>query len=152
MAVIAYVTKMQFALVAIAVGYLVGKAVRMGAGGLGGRRCQVLAVILTWLGITMSYVPEISRSLQGKASQQATAAEAGEQSDTGKSLTLVGWTIVILLALVSPFFILAEGFSGIINALIIVFGLTQAWRLTGVNRRQLVGPIASNPGPPAVPA
>src|SRR5262249_37690109 len=41
-------TNMQFALAAILVGYLVGRAVRIGSRGLGGRRCQILAVALTY--------------------------------------------------------------------------------------------------------
>src|SRR5262245_30087663 len=45
MGVISAVTGFQLALVAIAVGWMVGKAMRKGTGGLGGRRCQILAVL-----------------------------------------------------------------------------------------------------------
>jgi hypothetical protein len=41
----------------LGVGYLVGKAMMMGSGGVGGRRYQVTAVLLTYAAVTLSAVP-----------------------------------------------------------------------------------------------
>lgn len=56
-ATIILVSGLEIGLIAILVGFLIGKAIRIGTGGLGGRRCQIAAVALTYLAITMSYVP-----------------------------------------------------------------------------------------------
>src|SRR4051812_39526771 len=51
--------KAQIGFVAIGVGYLVGKAVRKASGGLGGRRYQVLAVVLTYAAIALASLPDL---------------------------------------------------------------------------------------------
>jgi hypothetical protein len=60
----------EFGLIAIVVGFMVGKAVFLGSGSRGGRVFQVLAVLLTYCSIVSSYVPEIIESLQDQAAQQ----------------------------------------------------------------------------------
>jgi len=45
--------------VSLAVGYIVGKAVVFGSGGVGGRRYQVTAVLLTYVAVSMAAVPKI---------------------------------------------------------------------------------------------
>ena len=56
-AAVAIITGWEFGLVAIVVGYMVGKAIRHGSRGLGGRPQQLLAVVLTYFAITTSYIP-----------------------------------------------------------------------------------------------
>ena len=56
-AAVAIITGWEFGLVAIVVGYMVGKAIRHGSHGLGGRPQQILAVVLTYFAITTSYIP-----------------------------------------------------------------------------------------------
>jgi hypothetical protein len=56
-AAVAIVTGWEFGLVAIVVGYMVGKAIRHGSHGRGGRPQQILAVVLTYFAITTSYIP-----------------------------------------------------------------------------------------------
>src|SRR5579863_561356 len=70
-AVITMTTGIQLALIAILVGYLVGRAVRIGSGGLGGLRCQIIAVVLTYLAITTSYVPLIIQAIRQQAKTEA---------------------------------------------------------------------------------
>ena len=48
------ITGYEIGIVAIGIGYLVGKAVRKGAGGFGGTRYQVLAVFLTYAAIALA--------------------------------------------------------------------------------------------------
>src|ERR1700722_5420754 len=42
---------------AIGVGYLVGKAMKMGSRGLGGKRYQITAAILTYAAVAVAFVP-----------------------------------------------------------------------------------------------
>ena len=65
-AVIAW-TQTEFALVAIVIGLLVGGAVKMGSKGRGGLSYQLLAVGLTYLSITGSYVPVLFDAMREQA-------------------------------------------------------------------------------------
>ncbi len=78
-AAVLMLTGLEIGLVAILVGYLVGTAVRKGSQGLGGRRCQIAAVGLTYLAITFSYIPVGIQEMR-KASQ----ATKGKQEQTVK--------------------------------------------------------------------
>jgi hypothetical protein len=49
----------QLGLIAIAVGFLVGRAVRWGTGGRGGGLYQVLAVVLTYVAIAFGGLPRV---------------------------------------------------------------------------------------------
>ena len=162
MAVVTEVTGYQFALVSIAVGYLVAKALLKGTGGLGGRRCQVLAVVLTYFAVTTSFVPLVVRGLS-EAPKTPQTAEAqpesrpstqesakGEQAASPAALA-IGLALIVAISLASPFLILGEGFSGIINALIIFFALSQAWRMTKADERALTGPFSSGPAGDVAP-
>ena len=51
------ITNFEIGIVAILIGYMVGYAVRKGAGGRGGRRFQVLAVALTYIAVGLAYTP-----------------------------------------------------------------------------------------------
>src|SRR5207237_4415003 len=56
---------LEIGIVAILIGYMVGYAVRRGAGGRGGRRFQALAVALTYLSIAFAYAPAAVQSAGG---------------------------------------------------------------------------------------
>jgi hypothetical protein len=86
---VARITGMEIGLIAIAVGYMVGRSVRRGSRGPGGRRYQVLAMALTYLSITGSYVPTVMKSMseiaakdQAKAAASASVAAAPSTSTT----------------------------------------------------------------------
>jgi hypothetical protein len=148
----------EFGLLAIGVGLVVGLAVRKGSQGRGGRRYQALAMILTYVSITASYVPIVVKELgkhetasskteaheAGDASAPHTAALApGEPSQTSSS-TRVGVAHAqasttpgagaILFALV---FVLGvamvspflSGFDNIMGLLIIGIALYEAWKI-----------------------
>jgi hypothetical protein len=123
-AAITALSHLEIALVAILVGYLVGRAVRIGSYGLGGRRSQVLAVALTYFSITGSYLLLALR-------------EPGAEimRNPGGVVMMTG------VALAEPLLGLARGFSGILGLAIIVFGLMQAWRQTARDPRVLTGPF-----------
>ncbi len=148
-AILTATLNIQFALAAILVGYLVGRAVRIGSGGLGGRRCQIIAVLATYFAITISYTPIIYQEMkqQGKISSSKSPAQSQTGAPAGtapKRVTIKGWAaaygFLALLALLSPFLEMAAGLNGIIGIVIIVVGLLQAWRQTARDRRPLMGP------------
>jgi hypothetical protein len=57
----------EIGLVAIVVGFMVGKAVRKASGGRGGRGYQILAVVLTYSCIAANYMPDIFEGAMKKA-------------------------------------------------------------------------------------
>jgi len=67
----------EIGLIAIAVGWLVGKAVFAGSGGVGGTKYQLMAVALTYCSICASYAPLIVQELMSDpkvaASEEATS-------------------------------------------------------------------------------
>ncbi len=133
-------TGFTIGLVAILCGWLVGKSIRKGADGLGGRRCQVLAVGLTWFSITMGYLPgmikdvrdSMKRETNNKASSGAPKnGEASGKTPLKSHAPAISLVILLGVVLVSPFLILFNGIGGIINAIILFFGLQKAWAMTG---------------------
>src|SRR5205807_674052 len=58
--------KAEFTLLSILVGIMVGKAMMHGSGGRGGRKLQIVAVLLTYGSITTGYVPSILKGLREK--------------------------------------------------------------------------------------
>ncbi|MEP7354122.1 MAG: hypothetical protein ABI824_12905 [Acidobacteriota bacterium] len=150
-AILLLTTGWQIGLVAILVGYLVGRAVRMGAGGRGGRRCQIAAVTLTYLAMTLSYAPVIVKQLRdGKAKEQTTTSSEQQAKQPtileGRQLGIgqyaLGLGLLGGISLVSPFLDLLSGFSGILGLAIIFFGLQRAWVLTAGDSRTLSGPFS----------
>lgn len=120
-AAILAITGLEIGLIAIAVGYLVGRAVRTGSNGLGGLRVQLISVALTYLAITFAYIPVIL----GQA----------------ESWSILAIPIVAAMSLALPFLELFESpGSGILGLAIIAFGLLQAWRMAARDERLLMGP------------
>lgn len=72
-------TEYEVGLISILVGFLVGAGVRRGSGDRGGRRYQVLAVAITYLSITATYVPLVIAEFVKQGAQtehDSTAAAA----------------------------------------------------------------------------
>lgn len=51
------VTGISLGYISLAVGWLVGKAMKLGSGGIGGRRYQVAAAMLTYMAVSVAAVP-----------------------------------------------------------------------------------------------
>jgi hypothetical protein len=94
--------------VGIAVGYLVGKAMRAGSGGRGGRRYQIAAAILTYASISMAAVP-IALHYHRVVSDKVLA--------------------LLSIGLASPFLELTEGVGGVIGLFILFISIRAAWQL-----------------------
>jgi hypothetical protein len=165
-ALITFVTGLQLAIASIAVGFLVGRAVRIGSGS-GGRRLQILAVALTYLSITTSYVPLLIKDLRDnpKLKTHATAGKDAGSTTTPQTQSvevitketsapsfgqaLLALAFLIGIGLISPFLSLAGGVGGIIGLAIIYFGLMQAWKQTAGSPHVLAGPYTLQQNPSA---
>jgi hypothetical protein len=140
---VAITTGLEIGLIALLIGYMVGKAIRYASNGLGGRPQQILAVVLTYFAITTSYIPVfIYRASQEKAAH-TTAAPHVESAPR----VLHGQEIVLILGLATaaPFIALFQGsnfVSAAISLFIIFIGLRQAWALTRRPEIIITGPFS----------
>lgn len=79
------ITDFEWALVSIAVGILVATAIRKANGNRGGRRFQILAVVLTYLAIGGAYVPfELEGASEGRA-RHAASTPSDRAGSTGSA-------------------------------------------------------------------
>ncbi len=112
-------TGYELGIIAVAVGFAVGGAVRAGAEQRGGWAYQTIAVVLTYLAIAASYVPLVIESFRAQAT-------------TESGTVLLVLSIPVALAL--PVLQATEG-TGIIGLLIVGFALYEAWK---INKRRTV--------------
>jgi hypothetical protein len=110
--------------VAVAVGWLVGKAMMKGSNGVGGRRYQIAAVALTYGAISLASIPIMIADI----------APAQEVDWVGKLPQLIIWGIF------SPFIEVTSGLFGIIGLIILFAGIRFAWRVTAAKRFVVAGP------------
>jgi hypothetical protein len=159
-AAVGIITGWMIGYVSLAVGYIVGKAISMGSGGVGGRRYQIAAVALTYAAVSIAAVP-IGISQAAKARQAASAplsqnlqvpseqpaangAPAAEQRQPvarrpgSMGVELVG---VALLGLASPFLALADPLHGAIGLVILFVGIRIAWKIAAGISIQILGPF-----------
>jgi hypothetical protein len=114
-------THFYFGYVALAVGWLVGRAMMMGSRGVGGTRYQIAAAAFTYAAISLASVPIlIARALQSGAAHIDWSNVAGN---------LIVWGIA------SPFLQLRRGVSGVIGLVILFVGLRIAYRMTAAKRQ-----------------
>ncbi len=152
-------TGLEIGIIAIAVGWLVGRAVQRGGGGRGGWKYQTLAVGLTYFAIASTYVPVLIKEIAhtGAKSESragvnppvapaaptdslaATEASPVDSAAAGapaskKPTTFLGFlgAVLILFGVVISLPIIANVMdppSGLLGLLIIFIGLLQAWRM-----------------------
>jgi hypothetical protein len=116
---------LEIGIIAIAIGYMVGWAVRKGADGRGGRRFQVLSVVLTYWAVGLAYAPLFLR-------------------DSSMPLPVQFFYVFAL-----PITVITAGGSGIITAIIVAVGLRQAWQMTAAPTLTIAGPYRVGSGPAA---
>jgi hypothetical protein len=147
-ATVAIVFNLQIGLIAILIGWMVGKSVRYASHGLGGRPQQILAVLLTYFSITTSYIPvflyEASRT-----NHEAKATTGAQNPAQAQPTMSAGRAIVLILGLAAaaPFIGLFAGsntLSALISLFIIFIGLRQAWSLTARSEILVMGPYQPN--------
>ncbi|HEY3786402.1 MAG TPA: hypothetical protein VGL55_14075 [Steroidobacteraceae bacterium] len=148
--VFALITGLVAGIVSLAVGYLVGKAVVKGSRGIGGRRYQVAAVLLTYMAVSLSAVPiAVSPYMKQRSAQQhAQVTDAATvEAPKPKMRPARALGMLTVLGLTSPFLALSNPPQAIIGLIILFVGLRIAWRITAGKPVKMVGPI----GEPATP-
>ena len=159
------IAHLEIGLVAIVLGFFVGKAVRKGSGNRGGRGYQVLAVLLTYCCIAANYMPDVleggsrlATSIKQPMPRRRQAATTAprtrrRKNQSGGPRFVPALALVVVAALVFVFSLTVPflpGAENIIGLLIIGFALWEAWKL---NARRLLpiscpyqlGPATSSP-------
>lgn len=171
------ITGIQIGYISLAVGWLIGKAMRTGARGIGGLRYQIAAALFTYAAVSMAAVPiylsQMNKLKATKPPQVQTApvnpgASAGD-SDSDNSAPSPGTTppvshpkprmspfaaigLLALLGLASPFLELQDPFHGVIGLIILFVGIRFAWQQTGAPKIDIVGPFQASRAPTPAPA
>ena len=170
------IANLEIGIVAILIGYMVGWAVRKGAGGRGGRRFQILAVALTYWAVGLAYAPLAFKQLVGGDTKKSSASALTTDSAAGptigerlgdsvksadstaktvsanndvsgnEALKAVGALVVLVFAL-PVLSVFGSLPFGLISALIIFIGMRQAWQMTAPPRLAISGPYRVGTGP-----
>jgi uncharacterized protein (DUF983 family) len=124
----------------VAVGYIIGKAMHMGSRGVGGRRYQVVAVLLTYFAVSMSAVPIAIE--QSRLHHQSQAPETTTQPEAPVSLAK---TVAVLawIGIASPILDLQDPVHGLIGLVILFVGLRFAWQFTAGRTLNVSGPYTA---------
>jgi hypothetical protein len=160
-------TGIEIGYAALAVGWLIGTAIKKGSSGVGGRRYQIAAVALTYAAVSLSAVPiAISYFLKQKAPTHSSSSTSSPGNNLGtsapddsttsappqqKSLSSIAGTL-LYAGLASPFLELQGGFSGLIGLVIIFVGMRIAWRMTAAPPLEILGPFQTTAAPLPAPA
>jgi hypothetical protein len=168
------ITGLVIGYVSLAVGWLVGKAIKTGSKGIGGRRYQIVAVAFTYAAVSLSAIPmgisayikqnknkvQTSQASQmktvpnsgavvvdgGDASDNESGATKSETGGTAQKKMSVGAAIGALLfaGLASPFLELADEPHGIIGLVILIVGMNIAWKMTAAPKLDIMGPFKAS--------
>lgn len=153
-------TNLYIGYIALGVGWLVGKAMMRGSNGMGGRRYQIAAVLLTYFAISVAEVPIwIAYSLKhptphtaqtqqnGSSASDAsnpadnTADQAASPAPAKARPTFVKMLVQSLfIGLASPFLELRDPVHGIIGLVILFLGLRIAYSMTAAKPLDVDGP------------
>ncbi len=169
------ITGIEIGYVSLAVGWLIGKAMRKGSNGVGGRRYQIVAAGLTYAAVSMAAVPiyisQVSKEKAAKPPQVQTAPSSAPSNSIDASSSgsapakpdnpaasdskpkmnfLAALGALALLGLASPFLELQNSVGGAIGLVILFVGIRFAWQQTGAPKIDIVGPFQSRA--PATPA
>jgi hypothetical protein len=173
--VFAIVTGIVIGYVSLAVGYIVGKAIKFGSNGIGGRRYQIAALLLTYAAVSVSAIPigisqaikekklgpppqakqSASQSYPSSGSSSANGAASPSSQQAAKPGMNLGVALLglALLGLASPFLELQDPFHGLIGLVILFVGIRIAWQLTAGPKVDILGPFTVGASsPPATAA
>ncbi|HEV8356013.1 MAG TPA: hypothetical protein VGQ17_04510 [Gemmatimonadales bacterium] len=165
---VAAVSGYEIGLIAILVGWLVGRGVQLGSKGPGGRKYQIAAVGITYLAIAGSYVALVVR--EARSHRPAAAVTAGVATDRDSTIAanqalrekpdssaagppasptralLIGLALTLVLPIVAGLSNLPGSALGL---MIIAIGLMQAWRMTRKPEIRILGPFQIGSAGPA---
>jgi hypothetical protein len=143
----------EIGIVAILIGYMVGLAIKKATGNRGGRRFQILAVVLVYLSIAMAYTPVVfkgaaeARAKQKQAAGNATPGQTADVSPRDDAGNVGSGTVALafvmlfgLIAALPVMVVFGSMPSGLISGVIIFFGMQRAWAMTGAPSIKVSGP------------
>lgn len=136
----ALATGLMIGYISLAVGYIVGKAIVIGSGGVRGRRYQVAAVLLTYMAVSLAAVPIAVSQHRAQSADSSTV-----NPPTMSPARAVG--VLTLIGLASPFLALSNPVQGTIGLIILFVGIRIAWKITAARPVIISGPLSE-----AVPA
>ena len=129
--------------VSLAVGYIVGKAIVLGSRGVGGRRYQVAAVLLTYIAVSLAAVPiAISQHMKQTSVQRHAQVNDSATARAPRTSLARAVGVLALIGLASPFLKLADPVRGIIGLIILLVGIRIAWTITASRQVNISGPIS----------
>ena len=150
---VAIVLHAEIGLIAILVGWMVGKAIRHASNGMGGRPQQILAVTLTYFAISTSYIPVMiyqyakhppAAARQAQSQKSGGPVTSDERSTNGGRMSAGKLLFALfVLAAIAPFLQLTSGIGGLISLFILFIGLQYAWKLTARREILLMGPYTA---------
>jgi len=159
------ITNFEIGIVALLIGWMVGRAMRAGASGRGGRRLQFTAAGLTYFAVALAYLPLVMKGASDSAKEAletaALVADSAQETSGAPNAVPESETeappFTAANANVNPLFafaaliaftfglpvmvIFATMPSGLISALIIAIGMQQAWKMTGATSLSIAGPF-----------
>ncbi len=153
-ATFAIVTGIVIGYASLAVGWIVGKAMIKGSNGVGGRRYQIVAVLLTYVAVSTAAIPmwidysrkhpqqlHTAKQTAGKPASDNDSLDQAPPSEKPKVNIVKALSTLVLLGLASPFLKLADGFGGIIGLMILFVGMQFAWKFTAAKPLEIFGPF-----------
>ena len=141
----------QIGIVALLVGWMVGKAIRKGSYGVGGRPQQVLAVALTYFAISTSFFPaalfigakHAAEAKSAVGNQSVATVQPPVQSAKPKISGGAAIGALLLFIFAAPFLELKYSpAGGLISLFILFIGLQRAWALTARHEIMVTGPYS----------
>ncbi len=127
-------TNIDFGLISILVGYLIGRAVRAGSRNRGGLAYQLLAVLFTYLAIGVTYTTV--------GFLQLDPAAAANMRANGLATAI----LFIVSSVIEP---VAEARKNVITIAIVGFALWQAWKMNVRLKLPVSGPFRVGDSGPA---
>ena len=151
----------------IGVGWIVGTAMMKGSNGVGGRRYQIAAALLTYEAVSMAAVPiwihfagerseqrqtqqlkleQEQRQLEQESGQRPSEPQPAPRAERTPASLGTWLARVALIGLASPFVQLSGNpFWGLMGLLILFFGMRIAWRIAAGRPFGVYGPFANAP-------
>ncbi len=106
---------------------MVGKAMMAGSKGMGGRRYQIAAVLLTYAAVSLAAIPVIIHHSEFPDGVMAVFGQ------------------LALYGIASPFLALQDPLHGLIGLVILFVGIRIAWQITaGKKITGILGPFSSS--------
>jgi hypothetical protein len=125
--IFALATGLVVGFVSLAVGFIVGKAMNFGSRGVGGRRYQITAALLTYIAVSMSAVPIAIHQMRAHRAQVQSSAAAPVSAPVNIPKAI---GVLVLIGIASPFLDLQDPVHGLIGLVILFVGIRFAWRFT----------------------